>query len=159
MVFPILSPVLSPVSLMLPVPAFVTSTISAPLAFLDGIGSMELLLVFVLALVLFGGKGLPNIARGLGRAVREFKKATSGVEEEIKRAMESPVSPPSSSKRPATAARTKSKRGSAGSTRRPAAALPADANQTQAPSSSAPPPQMTAPVSVPPSPPPPDAEK
>ncbi|EIQ00152.1 Sec-independent protein secretion pathway component [Opitutaceae bacterium TAV1] len=63
---------------------------SGTLAFLEGIGSMELLLIFVLGLVLFGGKGLPNVARGLGRAMREFKKATSGVEEEIKRAMEEP---------------------------------------------------------------------
>lgn len=79
----------------------------APLAFLDGIGSMELLLIFVLALVLFGGKGLPNIARGLGRAVREFKKATSGVEEEIKRAMESPPASPS---RPRSVARRNAQR-------------------------------------------------
>ncbi|MDR1281456.1 MAG: twin-arginine translocase TatA/TatE family subunit, partial [Opitutaceae bacterium] len=49
---------------------------------------MEMLLIFVLGLVLFGGKGLPNVARGLGRAMREFKKATSGVEEEIKRALD-----------------------------------------------------------------------
>ncbi len=73
--------------MILPMPFF------APLAFLDSIGAPELLLVFVLALVLFGGKGLPNVARGLGRAVREFKRATSGVEDEIKRAMETPVAP------------------------------------------------------------------
>ena len=33
---------------------------------------------------------MPDFARGLGKSIREFKKATSGVEEEIKRAMEEP---------------------------------------------------------------------
>ena len=54
------------------------------------IGGPELLLVFVLVLLLFGGQRLPDFARGLGKSIREFKKATSGVEEEIKRAMEEP---------------------------------------------------------------------
>jgi TatA/E family protein of Tat protein translocase len=54
------------------------------------IGGPELILVFVLVLLLFGGQRLPDFARGLGKSIREFKKATSGVEEEIKRAMEEP---------------------------------------------------------------------
>lgn len=57
------------------------------------IGGPELILIFVLVLLLFGGQRLPDFARGLGKSIREFKKATSGVEEEIKRAMEEPQRP------------------------------------------------------------------
>jgi len=58
------------------------------LAFIEGIGGPELLMVMVIVLVLFGGKKLPEFARGLGKSLREIKKATSGVEEEFKRAMD-----------------------------------------------------------------------
>ncbi len=63
---------------------------SSLFAIIGDIGGAELLLIFVLVLVLFGGKRLPEFARGLGRSIREFKKATSGVEEEIRRVMEDP---------------------------------------------------------------------
>lgn len=63
-------------------------------AFIDGLGGGEMLLIFFVILMLFGGQRLPELARGLGRSVREFKKATSGVEQEIKRVMEEPVSKP-----------------------------------------------------------------
>lgn len=66
---------------------------SSVLALIGDIGGPELLLIFVLVLLLFGGKSLPDFARGLARSIREFKKATSGVEEEIKRAMEEPPPP------------------------------------------------------------------
>lgn len=58
------------------------------LAFFDGLGGSEMLLVFVLILVLFGGQKLPEFARGLGKSIREFKKAAAGVEDEFKRALE-----------------------------------------------------------------------
>lgn len=61
--------------------------LSTPAAFIDGIGGPELVLILVISLLLFGGKGMPNMARTLGKTIREFKKATSGIEEEIKRAM------------------------------------------------------------------------
>lgn len=64
------------------------------LALIGDIGGAELLLIFVLVLVLFGGKRLPEFARGLGKSIREFKKATSGVEEELRRVMEEPPPPP-----------------------------------------------------------------
>ena len=71
----------------------VSSLNSSVLALIGDIGGPELLLIFVLVLLLFGGKSLPDFARGLARSIREFKKATSGVEEEIKRAMEEPPPP------------------------------------------------------------------
>src|SRR4051812_1937028 len=61
---------------------------SVSLAFIDSIGGPEMMLVFVIVLILFGGKKLPEFARGLGKTMREFKKAAAGVEEEFKRAMD-----------------------------------------------------------------------
>jgi sec-independent protein translocase protein TatA len=60
-------------------------------AFIEGIGGPELLMIFFVILLLFGGQKLPELARGLGKSVREFKKATAGVEEEIKKAIEAPA--------------------------------------------------------------------
>lgn len=60
----------------------------ASLAFIDGLGAPEMLLIFVIVLVLFGGQKLPEFARGLGKTMREFKKAAAGVEEEFKRALD-----------------------------------------------------------------------
>lgn len=40
-------------------------------------GPLELLMIFVVALLLFGAKRLPDIARGLGEGIREFKKSIS----------------------------------------------------------------------------------
>lgn len=45
------------------------------------IGSGELIAILCLALLLFGGKRLPEIARSLGLGIREFKKACSETEE------------------------------------------------------------------------------
>jgi TatA/E family protein of Tat protein translocase len=70
------------------------ATLHAPLAFLEGIGGMEMMLVFVIGLLLFGGKGLPDMARTLGKALREFKKATANVEDQFKRAMDEEAPPP-----------------------------------------------------------------
>lgn len=63
-------------------------------AFIEGIGGPELLTIMFVVLLLFGANRLPDLARGFGKAVREFKKATSGVEQEVRRAMEEPPTPP-----------------------------------------------------------------
>jgi len=65
-----------------------------PFAFIEGIGGPELLMIMFVILLLFGANRLPDLARGFGRAVREFKKATSGLEQEVRRAMEEPPPPP-----------------------------------------------------------------
>jgi len=41
------------------------------------IGGWELIVILTIVLVLFGGKKLPDLARNLGRGLREFKKAAS----------------------------------------------------------------------------------
>lgn len=71
------------------------------LAFLEGIGAMEMVLVAIIGLLLFGGKGLPDMARTVGKVVREFKKATANVENEVKRVMnEEPTPAPKPRPRP-----------------------------------------------------------
>lgn len=45
------------------------------------IGSTELLLISGIALLLFGGKKLPEMMRGLGEGVREFKKGVNNAKE------------------------------------------------------------------------------
>lgn len=62
--------------------------VCASLAFIDGLGGPEMVLIFVIILVLFGGQKLPEFARGFGKSIREFKKAAAGVEEEFKRALD-----------------------------------------------------------------------
>ncbi|MGN0835291.1 MAG: twin-arginine translocase TatA/TatE family subunit [Candidatus Spyradosoma sp.] len=49
---------------------------------------VTILVVLVVLLLLFGGKKLPELARGLGRARREFKKASEEIEDEVKSAIE-----------------------------------------------------------------------
>lgn len=63
------------------------------LAFIEGIGGPELMMIMFIVLLLFGANRLPELARGLGKSVREFKKAASGVEEEVRRAMEEDPQP------------------------------------------------------------------
>ncbi|OGW84385.1 MAG: preprotein translocase [Omnitrophica bacterium RIFCSPHIGHO2_02_FULL_46_11] len=41
-------------------------------------GPMELVLIFLLVLLLFGAKRLPEIVRGMGEAIREFRKSITG---------------------------------------------------------------------------------
>ena len=43
----------------------------------------EIFIVFVVALLLFGANKIPEIARGLGKGMREFKKATDDIKNEI----------------------------------------------------------------------------
>ncbi len=58
------------------------------LAFIDGLGGPEMLLIFVIILMLFGKDKLPELARGVGKSMKELKKATTNVEEEVKRALQ-----------------------------------------------------------------------
>ena len=47
------------------------------------IGTPELILILFVALLLFGGNKLPELARGLGKGIRDFKDASEGVKREI----------------------------------------------------------------------------
>jgi len=48
-----------------------------------GIGMPELVVIMVVALIVLGPKRLPEAAKGLGRALREFRRATSSLTEEL----------------------------------------------------------------------------
>ena len=61
-----------------------------------GLGGGELVLVLVVILVLFGAKRIPEFAKGLGKGINEFKKASREVTDEIERAGEEPVHTPRS---------------------------------------------------------------
>jgi len=43
-----------------------------------GIGTTELIIIAVILLILFGGKKLPELRKGIGEAISEFKKAFKG---------------------------------------------------------------------------------
>lgn len=57
---------------------------TSTLLFLN-IGTPELMAIMFVVLLLFGGKKLPELARGLGKGIREFKDASDGVKREIHR--------------------------------------------------------------------------
>ncbi len=57
------------------------------LLFLGNIGTSELILIFLLMLLLFGGSKIPELMRGLGRGIREFNSAKNSVEDEIRQGM------------------------------------------------------------------------
>jgi len=61
-----------------------------------GIGPTELLVVFLFIIVFFGAKRLPELARSLGRSIKEFKNATQGLREDLDftKLDEPPESPP-----------------------------------------------------------------
>jgi sec-independent protein translocase protein TatA len=53
-----------------------------------GFGGMELLVILLIVLVLFGGAKLPSLAKGLGQSIREFKKASKDDDEKAAEAAE-----------------------------------------------------------------------
>lgn len=55
---------------------------------LFNLGGGEIILILALVLILFGAKKLPELAKGLGTGIKEFKKATREVTEEVSNAMD-----------------------------------------------------------------------
>ncbi len=47
------------------------------------LGGGEVVLILFVILLLFGGKGIPSIAKALGKGIREFKDATNGIQKDI----------------------------------------------------------------------------
>lgn len=65
-----------------------------PLA-IFGLGTGELIIILVVVLLLFGAKRLPDLARGVGKSLSEFKKASKEAENDIRQSIEDqPKTPP-----------------------------------------------------------------
>jgi sec-independent protein translocase protein TatA len=47
------------------------------------LGGGEVVLILLVILLMFGGKGIPNIAKALGKGIREFKDATNGIQKDV----------------------------------------------------------------------------
>lgn len=54
-----------------------------PLVFIGGLGSSELMLILLVFVVLFGAHKIPELAKSLGKGIREFKKAAKDIKEEL----------------------------------------------------------------------------
>lgn len=67
-----------------------------------GLGFSELLLIFAVLVLFFGGKRLPEVASGMGKGIRDFKRALSGMDDESIAAANQakPVAPPTASAAP-----------------------------------------------------------
>ncbi len=62
--------------------------------FIGGIGPGELVVVLVLALLLFGGRKIPQLAKDLGVGIREFRKSISDSTRELPEETEANEAPP-----------------------------------------------------------------
>lgn len=68
-----------------------------PLIAMFGLSGGELLVVLAIVLILFGAKKIPDFAKGLGQGIKEFRKASREVQEELERATDEinrPLPPP-----------------------------------------------------------------
>jgi len=64
------------------------------------------MVVLIAFLILFGSKKIPEFAKGLGQAMKEFRKASTDVSNEIHNAMDQESVPPSPPSTPASSAKT-----------------------------------------------------
>lgn len=63
-----------------------------------GLGMGELILIFLVVLLLFGAKRLPEIGSSLGKGIREFKSSVREIESELKKPVEPHPGPPDSNR-------------------------------------------------------------
>lgn len=52
---------------------------------LGGIGGTELIVIFLVILIFFGANKIPELARGIGQGMNEFKKASNNIKDEIEK--------------------------------------------------------------------------
>ncbi len=57
------------------------------LAFIGGLGTSEVMIIMLVILLLFGAKRIPELAKGLGKGIREFKDATKEIKNEVENAV------------------------------------------------------------------------
>jgi sec-independent protein translocase protein TatA len=56
---------------------------------MGSIGTQELIIILIIVLLLFGAKRIPEIARSMGQGIREFKKATKDISNEVNSSIQS----------------------------------------------------------------------
>jgi sec-independent protein translocase protein TatA len=71
---------------------------------LMGLGGWEMVIVVIAILLLFGAKKIPELAKGLGTGIKEFKKATREVTDEIQNSTDDKSASPNKSALPASPA-------------------------------------------------------
>ena len=54
------------------------------LLFLQNLGTAEIVIIAIVVLLLFGGKKIPELMKGIGKGVKNFKEGIKGIEDEIK---------------------------------------------------------------------------
>ena len=54
------------------------------LLFLGNLGTGEIVIIAIVVLLLFGGKKIPELMKGIGKGVKNFKEGVKGIEDEIK---------------------------------------------------------------------------
>ena len=67
------------------------------LLFIGSLGATEIIIIAILILLLFGGKKIPELMRGLGRGIREFNDAKTNVQKEIEEGVKEKDKQPTSS--------------------------------------------------------------
>ncbi|WP_018478840.1 Sec-independent protein translocase subunit TatA/TatB [Pontibacter roseus] len=55
--------------------------------FIGGLGGTEVALILFVILLFFGAKRIPELARGLGRGIREFKDATNEIKDDLEKSV------------------------------------------------------------------------
>ena len=68
------------------------------------LGHWEVFFILLMVLLIFGGKKIPEVARGLGKGLREFKKAKDEVSESFNEALKDDPEPPAAEKNGKSAA-------------------------------------------------------
>src|SRR3954469_17488149 len=76
------------------------------IASLTNLAGPDLLIILLIVLVLFGAKKLPELARGMGQAVKEFQKAKDEFNDELHKAGNQPAAAPNVQPAQSTVART-----------------------------------------------------
>ena len=54
------------------------------LLFLGNLGTGEIIIIAIVVLLLFGGKKIPELMKGIGKGIRNFKEGVKGIEDDIK---------------------------------------------------------------------------
>lgn len=63
---------------------------SQQLLFISNLGAGEIMVIALIVLLLFGGKKIPELMRGIGKGVRSFKEGVNNIEKDIENCAEEP---------------------------------------------------------------------